>query len=127
MSSYYEDEEERDEEEQEVMKDFQTMEDNLMVLIDARPAMLAKNADGKVRAMRRDCRANEVDWKRHQLNTACRLGNVALLITRRVREKGGPGSWDLFILLVFMPLDFAYVYPTPSHFLPLFLPLSSPR
>ncbi|KAM3573180.1 hypothetical protein VYU27_004854 [Nannochloropsis oceanica] len=29
------------------MKDFQTMEDNLMVLIDARPAMLAKNADGK--------------------------------------------------------------------------------
>jgi|EP00624_Nannochloropsis_granulata_P006078 hypothetical protein len=50
MSSYYEDEEEGDEEEEEVMKDFQTMEDNLMVLIDARPEMLVKNEEGKVRA-----------------------------------------------------------------------------
>ena len=50
MSSYYEDEEEGDEEEQKVMKDFKTMEDNLMVLIDARPAMLVKDAEGKVRA-----------------------------------------------------------------------------
>ena len=50
MSSYpYEDEEEGDEEEQEVLKDFQTVEDNLMILIDARPAMLIKNEEGKVR------------------------------------------------------------------------------
>lgn len=52
MSSHYpyEDEEEGDEEEQEVLKDFQAVEDNLMVLIDARPAMLVKSAEGKVRA-----------------------------------------------------------------------------
>lgn len=51
MSSYpYEDEEEGEEEEQEVLKDFQTVEDNLMILIDARPAMLIKNEEGKVRA-----------------------------------------------------------------------------
>lgn len=54
MSHYpnYEDEEEGDEEEQEVLKDFQMVEDNLMVLIDARPSMLVKNAQGKVRVHR---------------------------------------------------------------------------
>lgn len=77
MSSYpYEEEEEVDEEEEAVLKDFQTVEDNLMILIDARPAMLVKNAEGKVRADEGETatgvgggpdgkKGEEVGWERH--------------------------------------------------------------
>jgi hypothetical protein len=79
MSSYpYEEEEEVDEEEEAVLKDFQTVEDNLMILIDARPAMLVKNAEGKVRVERGgvaneggggmggpQTAGEEVGWERH--------------------------------------------------------------
>lgn len=42
-------EEEEEEDEKEMLKDFQAVEDNVMVLIDARPTMLAKDEKGEVR------------------------------------------------------------------------------